>query len=60
MVLGYGVRYFDWNGRPLAAIQPTRQEYGYPKRNAFRQPRLVRTLGEGLQRFAHVRGPLRA
>ena len=36
VVLGYGVRYFAWNGKPLAAIQPTRQEYGYPKRNAFR------------------------
>jgi 3-(3-hydroxy-phenyl)propionate hydroxylase len=54
VVLGYGVRYFAWNGKPLAAIQPTRQEYGYPKRNAFRQPRLVQTLGQGLQRFDHV------
>jgi len=55
VVLGYGVQYQDWRGRPLATIQPTRQEYGYPKRNAFRQPRLVRTLLEGLQRFEHVR-----
>lgn len=54
VVLGYGVQYHDWRGRPFAAIQPTRQEYGYPKRNAFRQPLLVRTLGEGLARFAHV------
>jgi 3-(3-hydroxy-phenyl)propionate hydroxylase len=54
VVLGYGVQYFDWKGRPFAAIQPTRQEYGYPKRNAFRQPVLVRTLFEGLQRFASV------
>src|SRR4051812_44295187 len=44
VVLGYGVQYFGWNGRPLAAIQPSREEYGYPKRNAFRQPLLVRTL----------------
>ncbi len=54
VVLGYGVRYVAWNGKPLAAIQPTRQEYGYPKRNAFRQPVLVRTLYEGLRRFPNV------
>lgn len=54
VVLGYGVQYHDWRGRPFAAIQPTRQEYGYPKRNAFRQPLLVRTLYEGLSRFEHV------
>ena len=54
VVLGYGVQYFAWNGKPLAAIQPTRQEYGYPKRNAFRQPVLVRTLHAGLARFDNV------
>lgn len=54
VVLGYGVQYFDWQGKPLASILPTRQEYGYPKRNAFRQPLLVRTLFEGLARFPHV------
>ena len=55
VVPGYGVQYFGWNGRPLASVLPTRQEYGYPKRNALRQPLLVRTLFEGLERFAHVR-----
>lgn len=54
VVQGYGVRYFDWRGAPFASIQPTRQEYGYAKRNAFRQPRLVRTLLAGLARFEHV------
>ncbi|NDZ18332.1 bifunctional 3-(3-hydroxy-phenyl)propionate/3-hydroxycinnamic acid hydroxylase [Variovorax sp. WS11] len=54
VVLGYGVQYFDWQGKPLASIQPTRQEYGYPKRNAFRQPLLVKTLFEGLARFPNV------
>jgi len=54
IVLGYGVQYFDWRGKPLAAIQPNRQEYGYPKRNAFRQPDLLRVLLNGLGRFAHV------
>ena len=52
LVLGYGVQYFSWRGKPFASIQPTRQEYGYPKRNAFNQPRLERTLCEGLARFA--------
>lgn len=54
VVLGYGVQYFDWKGKPFASIQPTRQEYGYPKRNAFRQPVLVSTLNVGLARFAKV------
>jgi len=55
VVLGYGVQYYDWRGRPFASIQPTRQEYGYPKRNAFRQPALVEALHQGLSRFEHVR-----
>lgn len=55
VVLGYGVRYFGWNGKPLAAILPTVQNFGYPKRNAFLQPRLVEALAEGASRFAHVR-----
>jgi 3-(3-hydroxy-phenyl)propionate hydroxylase len=55
VVLGYGVRYFGWNGKPLAAILPTVQNFGYPKRNAFLQPRLVEALAEGAARFAQVR-----
>ncbi|MDB5875285.1 MAG: 3-(3-hydroxyphenyl)propionate hydroxylase [Ramlibacter sp.] len=54
VVMGYGVQYFDWRGKPFAAIQPTRQEYGYPKRNAFRQPVLVSTLNNALARFSNV------
>jgi len=54
VVQGYGVQYFGWTGRPLASILPTRQEYGFAKRNAFRQPLLVRTLYDGLRRFGHV------
>jgi len=55
LVLGYGVQYFSWRGKPFASIQPTRQEFGYPKRSAFRQPLLERTLREGLRRFPSVR-----
>lgn len=54
LVLAYGVQYFSWRGKPFASIQPTRQEYGYPKRNAFRQQLLEGTLRDGVQRFAHV------
>jgi len=53
-VLGYGVQYFSWRGKHFASILPTRQEFGYPKRNAFRQPLLEATLREGLKRFANV------
>ena len=55
MVLAYGVQYFSWRGKPFASIQPTRQEYGYPKRNAFRQQLLEATLRDGVKRFAKVR-----
>ncbi|MGB4558232.1 MAG: bifunctional 3-(3-hydroxy-phenyl)propionate/3-hydroxycinnamic acid hydroxylase [Burkholderiaceae bacterium] len=55
VVQGYGVHYFSWTGQLFARIEPTSTEYGYPKRNAFRQQVLVRQLKEGLQRFAHVR-----
>ncbi len=50
-VLAYGVQYFSWTGKPFASILPTRQEYGYPKRNAFRQPLLEATLRDGTRRF---------
>lgn len=54
LVMGYGVQYFSWRGKPFANILPTREEYGYPKRNAFRQPLLERALRAGLQRFENV------
>ncbi len=55
LVLAYGVQYFSWRGKPFASIQPTRQEYGYPKRNAFRQQLLEATLRDGVKRFGSVR-----
>ena len=54
VVPGYGVQYFDWKGRPFAAIKPTLQEHGWPKRNAFRQPLLVQVLYDGLARYPNV------
>ena len=55
VVLGYGVEYFSWRGKSFVKVLPTRQEFGFPKRNAFRQPLLERTLREGLRRFHTVR-----
>ncbi|MDH2238541.1 bifunctional 3-(3-hydroxy-phenyl)propionate/3-hydroxycinnamic acid hydroxylase [Pigmentiphaga sp. GD03639] len=54
IVQGYGVHYFSWSGREFARIEPQSTEYGYPKRNAFRQAVLAAQLCAGLERFAHV------
>jgi 3-(3-hydroxy-phenyl)propionate hydroxylase len=48
IVQGYGVHYYSWRRKLFARIEPQSLEYGYPKRNAFRQQRLVRTLAESL------------
>ncbi|MDO9437634.1 bifunctional 3-(3-hydroxy-phenyl)propionate/3-hydroxycinnamic acid hydroxylase [Hydrogenophaga sp.] len=54
VVQGYGVHYYSWRNRPFARIEPTSKEYGYAKRNAFRQQVLLRDLLAGLTRFAQV------
>ncbi len=38
VVLGYGSDYFTWGGSCFLRVRPTSKEYGYPRRNAFRQP----------------------
>jgi len=53
-VAGYGSHYFSAKGRCFAKVQPTEQPFGFPRRNAFRQPVLERQLCKGLARFAHV------
>lgn len=53
-VHGYGSHYFSARGRCFAKVQPTEQPYGFPRRNAFRQPILEQQLNEGLKRFPHV------
>jgi 3-(3-hydroxy-phenyl)propionate hydroxylase len=50
----YGSDYVGPNRRSFAAVKPSRSEYGWPKRNAFRQPLLEATLARGLQRHASV------
>src|SRR5579863_7787266 len=38
IVLGYGSDYFSAGGSCFLRVRPTAKEYGYPRRNAFRQP----------------------
>ena len=38
VVLGYGSDYFSAGGSCFLRVRPTANEYGYPRRNAFRQP----------------------
>ncbi|NBS64724.1 MAG: bifunctional 3-(3-hydroxy-phenyl)propionate/3-hydroxycinnamic acid hydroxylase, partial [Betaproteobacteria bacterium] len=58
VVQGYGVHYYSWRQTLFARIEPRSLEYGYPKRNAFRQQLLVRALADALEapvelRFRH-------
>ncbi len=53
-VHGYGAHYYSARGRAFARVQPTEQPYGFPRRNAFRQPILEAQLHRALSRFAHV------
>jgi len=58
IVQSYGVHYYSWRQRLFARIEPKSLEYGYPKRNAFRQQLLVKSLAESLAppvqlRFRH-------
>lgn len=53
-VAGYGSHYYSAAGRCFAKVQPTEEPFGFPRRNAFRQPILERQLREALGRFPHV------
>jgi 3-(3-hydroxy-phenyl)propionate hydroxylase len=53
-VTGYGAHYFSPRGRCFAKVQPTEEPFGFPRRNAFRQPVLEAQLREALARFPHV------
>lgn len=54
VVQGYGVHYYSWTNQLFAKIEPSSREYGYPKRNAFRQQLLVQALSEGMARQGRV------
>jgi len=45
---GYGSEYLGPDRTRFAVVRPSRSEYGWPKRNAFRQPLLERTLAQAL------------
>ena len=53
-VPGYGSHYYSAGGHCFARVEPTEKPYGYPRRNAFRQPILEGQLREALHRFAQV------
>lgn len=53
-VHGYGSHYYSARGRVFAKVQPTERPFGFPRRNAFRQPILEAQLHQALSRFPHV------
>jgi 3-(3-hydroxy-phenyl)propionate hydroxylase len=52
VVLGYGSDYFSAGGSCFLRVRPTAKEYGYPRRNAFRQPIFEQQLRDYF--FAHA------
>lgn len=54
IALDYGSIYFSPGGQPFLKVEPTTREFGFPRRNAFAQPKLEATLREGLARYPTV------
>ena len=54
IVLGYGSEYFSPGGRRFLKVKPTTLEYGFPRRNAFRQPVFENLLRERLEQLDKV------
>ncbi|GAU83870.1 bifunctional 3-(3-hydroxy-phenyl)propionate/3-hydroxycinnamic acid hydroxylase [Bosea sp. BIWAKO-01] len=54
VALDYGSHYFTRDGRCFAKVEPATREYGFPRRNAFTQPKLEAALRRGLDRFPNV------
>lgn len=54
IVLGYGSEYFSARRRRFLKVKPTTLEYGYPRRNAFRQPVLESLLRKRLAEHQHA------
>jgi 2-polyprenyl-6-methoxyphenol hydroxylase-like FAD-dependent oxidoreductase len=54
IVLGYGSEYFSPAGRRFLTVKPTTLEYGYSRRNAFRQPVLELILRDNLSRYVNA------
>lgn len=51
---GYGSVYKGPGGSSFAEVMPLAKEYGFDKRNGFRQPDLEGVLREGAMRFPYV------
>lgn len=51
IVPGYGSYYYSPGGNCFARVEPTGEPYGFPRRNAFRQPVLEDQLRGALGRF---------
>lgn len=54
VVPGYGSHYYSPRGLRFAKVEPTGEPYGFPRRNAFRQPVLEAQLKAELARFDHI------
>jgi 3-(3-hydroxy-phenyl)propionate hydroxylase len=54
LVPGYGSRYYTPSRRVFLRVEPLGQPYGFPRRNAFRQPTLEGQLRAGLARYDSV------
>jgi 3-(3-hydroxy-phenyl)propionate hydroxylase len=54
IVPGYGSHYYSPRRIRFAKVEPTGRPYGYPRRNAFRQPILEKQLKTALGRFGTV------
>ena len=54
VIQGFGSHYLSPSGSTFAQVQPAEREYGFPPRNAFRQPILESQLREGLRHYPHV------
>ena len=54
IVPGYGSDYLMPGGRCFLTVEPTGRPFGFPRRNAFRQPQLEAQLAAGAARFPTV------
>jgi 3-(3-hydroxy-phenyl)propionate hydroxylase len=54
VALDYGSHYCAADGTRFVKVEPATREFGFPRRNAFIQPKLEATLREALKRFSNV------
>ncbi|MEN9708998.1 MAG: hypothetical protein RIQ68_1406 [Pseudomonadota bacterium] len=54
VMLDYGSNYFTPQNICFAKVEPVTREYGFPRRNAFTQPKLEATLRAHLSRYENV------